>query len=229
MLTNVHHPDNQSAESSSAPVSPRGNRAECSQRHCSDANGSRTDVGGVGVSVGGDIVDGAVADADTGSRIGSSPTPLSDLDDSVRSRSRGQRHERRRRGQQPNGHDTGPGRHGVSAANPVSSISPLGSRHAASHPPTPVYTTGTKASADESLPTSRAVSERPPDEYTAAQSGAGGFGEGRGAVKEGGNGRSAEDMLWAALDVVMFYAPWSVAALLGFQLWLIGLGREEDD
>lgn len=38
-----------------------------------------------------------------------------------------------------------------------------------------------------------------------------------------GSGTGAEALLWGALDAVMFYAPWSVAVLLGLQLWLIGL------
>lgn len=47
----------------------------------------------------------------------------------------------------------------------------------------------------------------------------------RGVVKEfeggDGDGPDAEALLWAVLDKVMFYAPWSVAILLGLQLWLI--------
>lgn len=40
-------------------------------------------------------------------------------------------------------------------------------------------------------------------------------------VADGDTG--AEALLWAALDVIVFYAPWSVAVLVGMQLWLIEL------
>lgn len=36
-----------------------------------------------------------------------------------------------------------------------------------------------------------------------------------------GQGRGAEALLWAMLEEVMLYAPWSLAVLLGVQIWLI--------